>query len=273
MLEDAQLAKKRHLAAKLLLDKHCSVLDIGCGWGGLALYLADFCAARVTGITLSEQQHAFARTRATKSGLTGQAAFRLQDYRDVAETFDRIVSVGMFEHVGIGSFPTFFRKCHALLKDDGVMLLPTSGKSPAGLVDRRHLSAGGLLPRRRFHRRRQVERPGVARGAGAWPRESRSLRRTTAFRPSLPFPAPMLDGARAIQFLRLKAKELGIDPARIAACGNSAGAGIALWAGFHDDLADPGSADPVLRGNRLAWPAWALSGAQTSYDPRFIKQT
>jgi acetyl esterase/lipase len=87
-----------------------------------------------------------------------------------------------------------------------------------------------------------------------------------------PFPAPMLDGARAIQFLRLKAKEMGIDPARIAACGNSAGAGIALWAGFHDDLSDPGSADPVLRqSSRLA--CMGVVGAQTSYDPRFIKQT
>lgn len=86
-----------------------------------------------------------------------------------------------------------------------------------------------------------------------------------------PFPAPMLDGARAIQFLRSKAEELGIDPARIAACGNSAGGGIALWAGFHDDLADPASADPVLRqSSRLA--CLGLVGAQTSYDPRFIKQ-
>jgi acetyl esterase/lipase len=86
-----------------------------------------------------------------------------------------------------------------------------------------------------------------------------------------PFPAPMLDGARAIQFLRLRAKELGIDPRRIAACGNSAGAGISLWAGFHDDLAEPTSNDPVLRqSSRLA--CLGLVGAQTSYDPRFIKQ-
>jgi acetyl esterase len=87
-----------------------------------------------------------------------------------------------------------------------------------------------------------------------------------------PFPAPMLDGARAIQFLRLEAKETGIDPARIAACGNSAGAGISLWTGFHDDLADPKSGDPVLRqSSRLA--CMGVVGAQTSYDPRFIKQT
>ncbi len=86
-----------------------------------------------------------------------------------------------------------------------------------------------------------------------------------------PFPAPMLDGARAIQFLRLKAKELGIDPDRIAACGNSAGAGIALWVGFHDDLAESGNNDPVLRqSSRLA--CMGVVGAQSSYDPRFIKQ-
>jgi acetyl esterase len=85
-----------------------------------------------------------------------------------------------------------------------------------------------------------------------------------------PFPAPMRDGARAIQYLRLKAKELGVDPKRIAACGNSAGAGIALWVGFHDDLAAPGSTDPVLRqSSRLA--CMGVVGAQTSYDPRFIK--
>ena len=85
-----------------------------------------------------------------------------------------------------------------------------------------------------------------------------------------PFPAPMRDGARAIQFLRLKAKELGIDPRRIAACGNSAGAGISLWVGFHDDLAEPGSTDPVLQqSSRLA--CIGVVGAQTSYDPRFIK--
>src|SRR4051794_32798395 len=87
-----------------------------------------------------------------------------------------------------------------------------------------------------------------------------------------PYPAPMLDGARAIQFLRCRSGELGIDPARIAACGNSAGAGISLWVGLHDDLADPASPDPVLRqSSRLA--CMGVVGAQTSYDPRFIKQT
>jgi acetyl esterase/lipase len=86
-----------------------------------------------------------------------------------------------------------------------------------------------------------------------------------------PYPAPMLDGARAIQFLRRSAAELGIDPEKIAACGNSAGGGIALWVGFRDDLADPGNRDPVLRqSSRLA--CMGVVGAQTSYDPRFIKE-
>jgi cyclopropane-fatty-acyl-phospholipid synthase len=150
-LDDAQLAKKRHLAAKLLLEEDRSVLDIGCGWGGLALYLAEFCGARVTGITLSEQQHAFARARVTeRSGLASQIEFRLQDYRDVAEKFDRIVSVGMFEHVGVGFYPAFFGKCHALLKDDGVMLLHSIGRSEGPNATNpwiaKYIFPGGYIP-------------------------------------------------------------------------------------------------------------------------------
>jgi cyclopropane-fatty-acyl-phospholipid synthase len=150
-LDDAQLAKKRHLAAKLLLDAQRSVLDIGCGWGGLALYLGEFCDARVTGITLSEQQHAFARARLTeRSALAGQIDFRLQDYRDVREKFDRIVSVGMFEHVGVGFYPAFFRKCHALLKSDGVMLLHSICRSEGPNVTNpwiaKYIFPGGYIP-------------------------------------------------------------------------------------------------------------------------------
>src|SRR5215469_7281835 len=92
-LDDAQLAKRRHLAAKLMISPGQRVLDIGCGWGGLALYLAETCAARTTGITLSEHQLAAARAGATEKGLAEIADFRLQDYRDVTETYDRIVSV------------------------------------------------------------------------------------------------------------------------------------------------------------------------------------
>jgi cyclopropane-fatty-acyl-phospholipid synthase len=128
-LDDAQLAKKRHLAAKLLVGQDKRVLDIGSGWGGLALYLAEICAARVTGITLSQQQYALAQVRASNKRLSDRVEFRFQDYRDLSGTFDRIVSVGMFEHVGIGFYNAFFRKCCELLDEDGVMLLHSIGSS------------------------------------------------------------------------------------------------------------------------------------------------
>ena len=128
-LDDAQLAKKRHLAAKLVLSPDKRVLDIGCGWGGLGLYLAEFCGADVTGITLSKEQHAVANERAIEKGLSAHAHFHLQDYRDVTGSFDRIVSVGMFEHVGVNHYDTFFRKSTQLLADDGVMLLHSIGRS------------------------------------------------------------------------------------------------------------------------------------------------
>ena len=149
-LDDAQLAKKRHLAAKLLMAKDRRVLDIGCGWGGLALYLAELCGARVTGITLSEQQLALARARASEKGLSEQVEFRLQDYRDMAEKFDRIVSVGMFEHVGVGFYDAFFRKCRGLLDDDGVMLLHSIGRSEGPNVTNpwleKYIFPGGYIP-------------------------------------------------------------------------------------------------------------------------------
>ncbi|TMJ36393.1 MAG: class I SAM-dependent methyltransferase, partial [Alphaproteobacteria bacterium] len=128
-LDDAQLAKKRHVVAKLLVPPHGRVLDIGCGWGGLALYLAELCGARVTGITLSQRQLALARGRAAEKGLADKVEFRLQDYRDVPGKFDRIVSVGMFEHVGVGFYAAFFRKCNTLLDDHGIMLLHSIGRS------------------------------------------------------------------------------------------------------------------------------------------------
>jgi cyclopropane-fatty-acyl-phospholipid synthase len=149
-LDDAQLAKKRHLAAKLLISPGRRVLDIGCGWGGLALYLAELCGARVTGITLSERQHALARVRAAEKGLSERVEFRLQDYRDVPETFDRIVSVGMFEHVGVGYYDAFFRRCRALLDDNGVMLLHSIGRSEGPNVTNpwiaKYIFPGGYIP-------------------------------------------------------------------------------------------------------------------------------
>jgi cyclopropane-fatty-acyl-phospholipid synthase len=128
-LEEAQLAKKRHIAAKLLVDDDHSVLDIGCGFGGMGLYLANTAGARATGVTLSKEQHAVATKRAIDGGLADRVNFQLQDYRDVEARFDRIVSVGMFEHVGIGGFDEYFQHVARLLKDDGVMLLHAIGRS------------------------------------------------------------------------------------------------------------------------------------------------
>jgi cyclopropane-fatty-acyl-phospholipid synthase len=124
-LEEAQLAKKRHIAAKLLLEPNQRVLEIGSGWGGMGMYLAEATPGlEFTGITLSEEQLKISRERARKRGLVDRVRFELQDYRTMTgRTFDRIVSVGMFEHVGIGNFDKYFKKVHELLADDGVMLL------------------------------------------------------------------------------------------------------------------------------------------------------
>jgi cyclopropane-fatty-acyl-phospholipid synthase len=149
-LDDAQLAKKRHLAAKLLTTRNQRVLDIGCGWGGLALYLAETTGVRVTGITLSQEQLALAQVRAAERGLSDEAEFRLQDYRDVAEKFDRIVSVGMFEHVGIGFYDAFFGKCAEMLDDDGVLVLHSIGRSEGpGITNpwiAKYIFPGGYIP-------------------------------------------------------------------------------------------------------------------------------
>ena len=109
-LEEAQLAKKRHIAAKLLIEQGHAVLDIGCGWGGLARYLNEVTGAGVVGITLSSEQLRYTERQLTEKPLPG-IAFQLADYRDVEGRFDRIVSVGMFEHVGIGDYDTFFHRC------------------------------------------------------------------------------------------------------------------------------------------------------------------
>ena len=149
-LDDAQLAKRRHLAAKLRVAPGATVLDIGCGWGGLALYLAETAKARVTGITLSKEQHARATERALERGQAQQASFRLEDYRDVGGRFDRIVSVGMFEHVGVGFYDTYFRKCAQLLADDGVFLLHAIGRSSSPAVTNpwiaKYIFPGGYIP-------------------------------------------------------------------------------------------------------------------------------
>jgi cyclopropane-fatty-acyl-phospholipid synthase len=128
-LDEAQFAKKRHLAAKLLVGRGQRVLDIGSGWGGLALYLAEMMGADVTGVTLSSEQLQVSNARAAEKSLTRSARFQLLDYRDVEGPFDRIVSVGMFEHVGVDFYETFFRRCAELLTDNGVMMLHSIGRS------------------------------------------------------------------------------------------------------------------------------------------------
>lgn len=149
-LEDAQAAKKRHLAGKLLLTPGMSVLDIGCGWGGLALDLAQHDDVNVTGVTLSNEQLARAQQRAKDGQLTDKVSFRLQDYRHVTETFDRIISVGMFEHVGVKNFPDFFGAVERLLKPDGVAVIHSIGRmGPPEETDAwtaKYIFPGGYVP-------------------------------------------------------------------------------------------------------------------------------
>ncbi|WP_315719859.1 MULTISPECIES: cyclopropane-fatty-acyl-phospholipid synthase family protein [unclassified Bradyrhizobium] len=149
-LDDAQLAKKRHIAAKLMIGRNDRVLDIGCGWGGLGLYLAEILGADVTGVTLSTEQLQVARARAGERHLSDSARFLLQDYRDVPGTFDRIVSVGMFEHVGVAFYDTFFRRYAELLAEDGIMLLHSIGRSEGPDATNpwiaKYIFPGGYIP-------------------------------------------------------------------------------------------------------------------------------
>lgn len=128
-LEMAQQNKKSRIAAKLALKPGQRVLDIGSGWGGLGIFLASAVAVNVTGVTLSSEQLKIANARASSIGLGNRVAFRLQDYRELSGTFDRIVSVGMFEHVGLGQYDTFFQRISQLLNDDGVALIHSIGRS------------------------------------------------------------------------------------------------------------------------------------------------
>ncbi|MEO0419852.1 MAG: cyclopropane-fatty-acyl-phospholipid synthase family protein [Pseudomonadota bacterium] len=152
-LDEAQTAKLAHIAAKLALQPGQKVLDIGCGWGGMAIYLAQHFDVEVRGITLSEEQVALARTRAAEAKVADRVRFDLVDYRNLAETgakFDRIVSVGMFEHVGRPQFETFFEACANLLTDQGTMLLHTIGRmGTPGMTDaftRKYIFPGGYIP-------------------------------------------------------------------------------------------------------------------------------
>ena len=149
-LEQAQLDKKRHIAAKLMIRPGQKVLDIGSGWGGLALYLAAECGADVTGLTLSVEQHKLATRLAAAAGLSDRVRFHLRDYREAAGQYDRIVSVGMFEHVGVNHYATFFAKVKSLLTADGVALLHSIGRmagpgsTPAWI--RKYIFPGGYVP-------------------------------------------------------------------------------------------------------------------------------
>ena len=149
-LDEAQKAKKRHIAAKLALKPGLSILDIGSGWGGLGIYLAQHFEADVLGVTLSDEQHRVATERAHALGFDRHVHFEIRDYRSLQERFDRIVSVGMFEHVGVNHYRTFFETCAKLLKPDGVMVLHSIGRSgpPAATAPfiRKHIFPGGYIP-------------------------------------------------------------------------------------------------------------------------------
>jgi cyclopropane-fatty-acyl-phospholipid synthase len=149
-LEQAQVDKKAHIAAKLAIEPGMRVLDIGCGWGGMALYLHQKTGAEVLGITLSEEQLKVARARAAEAGVADKVKFELIDYRRVTGPFDRIVSVGMFEHVGPRHYRTFFLKCRDLLTPTGVMLLHTIGRvGGPGVTDpftAKYIFPGGYIP-------------------------------------------------------------------------------------------------------------------------------
>ena len=149
-LEQAQQDKKRHLAAKLLLKPGVRVLDIGSGWGGLGLYLAEAGATQVVGITLSEEQLKVSRERAERAALDDRVRFELCDYRALRGTFDRIVSVGMFEHVGVRHYSEFFAALRDLLAEDGIAVLHSIGRADGpGVTNawiRKYIFPGGYAP-------------------------------------------------------------------------------------------------------------------------------
>ncbi|MGB7655138.1 MAG: cyclopropane-fatty-acyl-phospholipid synthase family protein [Novosphingobium sp.] len=149
-LERAQLDKKALIAAKLRLKPGMKVLDIGCGWGGLGLYLNRHFGVEVLGVSLAPDQITFANERAEAAGVAGQVKFKLTDYRDVEGQFDRITSVGMIEHIGAPHFKEYFAKTNALLADDGIMLTHTIGRTDGpGTTDkwtRKYVFPGGYIP-------------------------------------------------------------------------------------------------------------------------------
>ena len=149
-LDQAQIDKKNHIINKLQISEKMKVLDIGCGWGGMAIEIAKQTGAKVKGITLSENQFETASKRAQEEGLSDKITFKLQDYRDENETYDRIVSVGMFEHVGIKYFKEYLKKTYDLLKDSGIFLLHTIGQRGVPTATspwiRKYIFPGGYIP-------------------------------------------------------------------------------------------------------------------------------
>tara|TARA_B100000579_G_scaffold332068_1_gene282343 strand:+ start:261 stop:1445 length:1185 start_codon:yes stop_codon:yes gene_type:complete len=149
-LEQAQIDKKKHIINKLQIKENMNVLDIGCGWGGMALEIAKKTGAKVKGITLSENQFVTASKRAQEEGLSEKVSFQIQDYRDEKKNYDRIVSIGMFEHVGIKYFKPYLKKTYELLKDNGVFLLHTIGQRGIPTATspwiRKYIFPGGYIP-------------------------------------------------------------------------------------------------------------------------------
>ena len=151
-LEQAQKNKIAHSLKKLRMLPGQKLLDIGCGWGNVIIHAAKQFGVKAVGITLSEEQFEFVKERIKREGLEGQAEVRLQDYRELAETeekFDRIISIGMFEHVGKENIPLFFKKAHSLLKDSGVMLLHTICRMKPAATDQwltTYIFPGGYIP-------------------------------------------------------------------------------------------------------------------------------
>jgi cyclopropane-fatty-acyl-phospholipid synthase len=149
-LDQAQKDKKQHIIKKLQITENMDVLDIGCGWGGMAIEIAKSTGAKVKGITLSENQFKTASERAQKEGLSDKVSFALQDYRNESKKYDRIVSVGMFEHVGVKYFKTYLSKANDILKENGVFLLHTIGQrgKPTATSPwiRKYIFPGGYIP-------------------------------------------------------------------------------------------------------------------------------
>ena len=210
-LEQAQLDKKQHIAAKMLLKPGQKVLDIGSGWGGMGLFLSQQFGVDVTGVTLSKEQHAVSSRRALEGGVADRVRFKLLDYRKEPGRYDRIVSVGMFEHVGSAHYVEFFTKVKELLADDGVMLLHSIGRmEPPGGTNtwlRKYIFPGGYTP-------------GPVRGDGG-DREGRACGSPTWRSCACTTPRPCATGASASSPTASASSSSRATTSASAACGSS----------------------------------------------------